>query len=477
MKNIHAALTEINLASKLKPSFQQQFSIYKCNAYIEDMLSIQDQNTKDIYSKLTSVIEFEILLNECQRFIEQISNFQIEFWSQLGNSLPDLNILNELSKKIFDSSERAAELWKKIIAINNNYSKALSLYGTYLVDIKHSLQAGYELLEQVRGQANKRSLDELTKTAGILFMEDTAIIHVSGAKEPPIGKILKTNMGLTKLFGFSKTEVIGHSINLLMPDIFAKRHDEFMEKFFMSGYQQVFNTETLLFGVRRNRNCFYMKMVIKQMPNLSEGIQYVGMIRQMNEDHEYILTDSRGVINSMTTKISSVLGMSGRRLQEEEINIQILAPDLMPLYLKSHKMHKIDTSKFKELGGKKIQLIVPKDFELQVQGDDLKKHRHKKNKNNFGNALKDLKKEIDEIKNNRDRRNSISQSPRGGVPLYKIYNKDLNKKSGGKLENLSRKKLYESKEYKESEIKQHVKCEVMDLSKNNKKKLVNMNFL
>jgi len=80
----------------------------------------------------------------------------------------------------------------------------------------------------------KKSIDEHIKTSDVLFNEDTAVIHVSGNKES-IGKILKTSQGLSKVFGYSKTEVIGHSVNILMPALFAKKHSDFMERFFRTG--------------------------------------------------------------------------------------------------------------------------------------------------------------------------------------------------------------------------------------------------
>ena len=101
----------------------------------------------------------------------------------------------------------------------------------------------------------KKSVDEHIKTSDVLFNEDTTVLHVSGIKES-IGKILKTSQGLSKVFGYSKTEVIGHSVNILMPTLFAKRHAEFMERFFRTGRQVIFYTERSLFATHRNGHCF-----------------------------------------------------------------------------------------------------------------------------------------------------------------------------------------------------------------------------
>jgi hypothetical protein len=60
----------------------------------------------------------------------------------------DLNVLNQLSKKIYSSSKEVEELWAKLSKINPNYTKALNLYGWYLVDIKNNNQLGHEILEK-----------------------------------------------------------------------------------------------------------------------------------------------------------------------------------------------------------------------------------------------------------------------------------------------------------------------------------------
>ncbi len=54
----------------------------------------------------------------------------------------------------------------------------------------------------------------LTNQFDMMFADDTAVIVISGNKETQ-AKILKTNSGITKLFGYNIFEVIGHEINIL----------------------------------------------------------------------------------------------------------------------------------------------------------------------------------------------------------------------------------------------------------------------
>jgi hypothetical protein len=148
MKNVHAALIALSASAKAKPSLQQQFAIYRSKSIIENAIKAESAQAKDIYSQLTNVIEFERLVSECQKAIERVCNFQIEFWSQLANQMPDLNILHDLGKKIYDSTQEAEDFWGQLCKINANYSKALTMYGNYMIKIKNHGQIGYDLIEK-----------------------------------------------------------------------------------------------------------------------------------------------------------------------------------------------------------------------------------------------------------------------------------------------------------------------------------------
>ena len=65
----------------------------------------------------------------------------------------------------------------------------------------------------------------------VMFADDTTIIVISGAKDSQ-GKIMKTNAGIFKLFGYSMFEVYGHDVNILMPPVIGLKHTHFLEKYF-----------------------------------------------------------------------------------------------------------------------------------------------------------------------------------------------------------------------------------------------------
>ena len=99
-----------------------------------------------------------------------------------------------------------------------------------------------------------------------------------------------------------------------------------------------------------------MKILVKQFPNLVEGIQYVGMIKPLMSDFDFIITDMDGVIDSFTKGITGLLGLSPNIFKDKDsqINLQILAPDLIQFFSDTFNRGKIAKCKYREPGGEPL---------------------------------------------------------------------------------------------------------------------------
>jgi hypothetical protein len=158
----------------------------------------------------------------------------------------------------------------------------------------------------------------------------------------------------------------------MMPALFARKHNELLERFFKTGRQIIFYQERNLFATHRNGHCFQMKILVKQMPTLTEGIQYVGMIKPIVSDVDYMLTDMDGVIDSFSKGVTGLLNITPNLFKDKDtqINIQLLAPDLINFFVETQKRGgKAAKSKFREPGGDNLMLIVPKEFNLIAKSE------------------------------------------------------------------------------------------------------------
>ena len=108
------------------------------------------------------------------------------------------------------------------------------------------------------------------------------------------------------------------------------------------------------------------------MPSLSEGIQYVGMVKPIVSDVDYLLTDMDGVIDSFTKGMTNLIGLTPNLFKDKDthINIQLLAPDLITFFADTQKRNgKAAKSKYRDPGGENLMLIVPKDFNMIAKSE------------------------------------------------------------------------------------------------------------
>jgi len=158
------------------------------------------------------------------------------------------------------------------------------------------------------------------------------VVHISGNKELS-GKILKVSNGFSKCLEYGRSEAVGHNVNILMSPLFAKRHAEFLDKFYKTGKQKLFKRERFYFAQNKVGHAVPVKILVKQLPSLSDGIQYVGMIKPFATEYDYILTDMMGNIDSFTKGITSILGLKPDLIKANQtLNIQILCPDLIEMF-------------------------------------------------------------------------------------------------------------------------------------------------
>ena len=211
-----------------------------------------------------------------------------------------------------------------------------------------------------------------------------------------------------------------------MPSLLGKKHNTLLEVYLKTGKNRIFNKERTLFGQHKEGNCFPIKILVKAMEHF-EGMmmQYVGLVYAVRDDYEYIITDLNGLINSMSENISKVMGIDHRWIHSPTgINIQLLAPELIPFY---QKLPNAGTERYKESGGDELMFITPLGIEKMVK----KGAGEESSKKNKGRLLR--------------------------------YNKTLNRKRvDSENIDVTSDILQDMEEYKRASRKKKAKCQVQD---------------
>ena len=343
------------------------------------------------------------------------------------------------------------KVWKQIVAINSTHNKAKNIYAKYVSVLRNDLVKAQEIIEnkyiihlyiyiysntEFKIDENRdQEKTEINRPSSFLFEENVGVLHLSGSKEH-LGRITAVNRGFTKVFEYKRSDILQTSINCLMPELFANVHDELLLHFFKSGRDRIINKQRALHAIKANGYLFPINLVVQQVPSLERGIEYVGMIDKIENDCEYIMTNMNGVIDSISEQISGLMGLKRAPLifKNNNVNIQIIAPDLIKLF--SFRMSKDRIAKYREPGGTELTIIIPKYFSDTFLATKKLKRGKKGKKMHLAQKLK-------------------------GVS-YEKYNQFLNQGNKGKVP-LKKNVLLEAPEYIRGEKKLKVRCEIQDL--------------
>ncbi|TCV89662.1 sensor domain-containing diguanylate cyclase [Sulfurirhabdus autotrophica] len=120
-------------------------------------------------------------------------------------------------------------------------------------------------------QANALNTEAILNNAfdGIVTIDENGIIQ-------------SFNSGAEKIFGFTSKELIGQSVNRLMPDAYRGAHDRNIANYLSTGKAKIIGVGRELPGQRKNGEVFSMDLALTEM-NLMGKRQFVGTIRDISE--------------------------------------------------------------------------------------------------------------------------------------------------------------------------------------------------
>ncbi|WP_415905327.1 response regulator [Neptuniibacter sp. QD48_55] len=95
------------------------------------------------------------------------------------------------------------------------------------------------------------------------------------------GKIVSANTSIEKIFGYSKTDLIGQNVSLLMPEPYRSQHDHYLAQYKGVGLKEVVGNQRRLVGLRKNGEVFPIELSVSEI-NIEGQSKFLGMIRDIS---------------------------------------------------------------------------------------------------------------------------------------------------------------------------------------------------
>ena len=351
LKNKYKALFELMKVKEHKPNLLEDFSIYRYKNLIEEeMIESDIRNSESKGMDVNIIVHFQNRFVEFQSAIEKSVLFHLDFWRELLEENPDIQKLQGLGSKITNNVEVTSEMFKKLNEMNPNNIKCLQIYGNFLKDIVNDDTEGQRILEKAEyvdksSMVNKQFIDNERLKYG--ENSNTCIATCSGNFNT-MGVVLNINNEVTRILGYSKSEIIGGNITRIQPKVYAELHDDIMKKYFDTSEGKVFGEERIVFPVTKAGYIVPCSLMVKILPNLEDGIKIVGFLKDIEAGTTFMRNDvetdekvhyimyggESGEVFGITYSCYQSFGIthslvSGGNLSNNQFTIEAIIPDLV----------------------------------------------------------------------------------------------------------------------------------------------------
>ena len=329
-------------ASKNIATLREHFSYIRLSIFIQKVLKEKVKPPNELCPDLENLdvsmyYKYDKISKNLLDEINKDVNLSLEFWKSFRAPLREasktVNFDNifELTDKIGKTKANVERLWNKLINIYGGINDYFDLYVEYVEQIndddlkKRDLEAYRRKNESFGDHMNNNFYS-------MLFNKETGIIIANGDKGSE-GLIELCNKEIENIFKYKAFELKGVNLSILMPNLFAKVHSDYVKKYFKIGEKKILDKPDFkTFGLDNNNSVMKLKLAIKLFPILNEKVYFVGMINKENID-DIILLDSKFNIQGMSSKIMKILNIRNKSLfQSNEIPFYVICKKFVNFY-------------------------------------------------------------------------------------------------------------------------------------------------
>lgn len=123
--------------------------------------------------------------------------------------------------------------------------------------------------ERKASEVRLRALLENTSAIGIVVIDQQR-------------RIEEFNLASQQMFGYSREEVIGQNVNLLMPEPYHSAHDGYVSDYLASGRPNVRVFDRELTGLRKDGSTFSLSLYVDRV-NVGGSTIFIGFIKDVTE--------------------------------------------------------------------------------------------------------------------------------------------------------------------------------------------------
>jgi hypothetical protein len=194
--------------------------------------------------------------------------------------------------------------------------------------INEKLEDLYLAFEEIEQNSFSEDMTILNANFYSMFLQNYSCVLELGVEPHNIGIVQKASETVVSVFGHEKADVIGHSINRLMPEAVGFKHNDILQDLLLKGNSHMSENSLVSFGIHKESGPMEVKVKYKVDFTSRADILLVGLISKIesvSQPKKYIVTDDLGFISSISQKLSDCLSISEEDICHKRINIGMIS--------------------------------------------------------------------------------------------------------------------------------------------------------
>ncbi|MBF0458322.1 MAG: DUF3365 domain-containing protein [Nitrospirae bacterium] len=170
--------------------------------------------------------------------------------------------------------------------------------------------------------SRRRKTDELLRESEMVLRSITQSVNEAIISADASGEIILWNNAAETIFGYTREEIVGRNITVLMPERYRAVHINSMNRFVKEGSSNIIGKILELHGLRKNDEEFPVEVLISNW-TIKDGVFFTGVVRDITERKklEANVTEKTRQLSSMADdlKIKVAEGIDKYKRQEQLI--------------------------------------------------------------------------------------------------------------------------------------------------------------
>ncbi len=231
-KNHYAALCQLELIAGRKPRLETQQRAYNLRRTISaglDLWASEEESAQTL-----AAMEY---LRYYQRFLDRVEDATestIKFWSTVRQDEPSASDLNGLGKLLFRSKYKVMKTVEKISRIASNHLEFLVRYGLFMRFVMHDLITSEQVFLKISFLNSALSAAAVSDDFSIFRRDAHVMLIAARLDHAGAGTVTETNTAVEHVLGYSRRDLLGASLTVLMSPVVAQKHNELVARFFQT---------------------------------------------------------------------------------------------------------------------------------------------------------------------------------------------------------------------------------------------------